>query len=138
MVNDGVGGAFVEPVDIPSDGRPSLLGLDEATTLTAMSKISLIAKITAAEGKAEELEAVMANLIAAAEEEAGLEVYSAHADRNEPGVFYFFELYQGEDALKVHGKGDAMKATMGAMGSLLGGRPEVTMLDPIVAKGLSL
>ncbi len=103
-----------------------------------MSKISLIAKLTAADGKADELEAALAQLIAAADEEAGLEVYSAHADRANPGVYYFFELYAGDDALAVHGKGDGMKAAMGALGSLLGGRPEVTKLDPVVAKGLAL
>ena len=58
-----------------------------------MSKIALIAKLTAADGKAPELEAALASLIAAAEEEAGLEVYSAHADRAEPSVNYFFEMY---------------------------------------------
>ncbi len=103
-----------------------------------MSKITLIAKLTAAEGKSEELEAALASLIEAASEEPGLEIYSAHADRSEPGVYYFFEMYADGDALKVHGKGEAMKAAMGAMGSLLGGRPEVTMLDPLVAKGLAL
>ncbi len=103
-----------------------------------MSKISLIAKLTAAEGKADALEAALADLIAAAEEEAGLEVYSAHADRAEPGVYYFFEVYADADAMAVHGKGDAMKQAMGALGALLGGRPEVTKLEPLVAKGLDL
>ncbi len=102
-----------------------------------MSKITLIAKLTAAEGKSDELEVALASLIEAAAEEPGLEVYSAHADRAEPGVYYFFEMYTDADALKVHGKGEAMKASMGALGSLLGGRPEVTMLDPVVAKGLA-
>ncbi len=103
-----------------------------------MSKISLIAKLTAADGKGPELEAALASLIAAAEEEAGLEVYSAHADRANPGVYYFFEMYADGDALAIHGKGDAMKSAMGALGGLLGGRPEVTLLEPVVAKGLSL
>lgn len=103
-----------------------------------MSKISLIAKLTAAEGKSDELEAALATLIGAAEEEAGLEVYSAHADAKEPGTYYFFELYTDQDALAVHGKGDQMKQAMGALGGLLSGRPEVTMLRPVVAKGLSL
>jgi quinol monooxygenase YgiN len=103
-----------------------------------MSKTSLIAKLTAAEGKSSELEAALAGVIAAAEEEAGLEVYSAHASKDEPGVYYFFELYQNDDALAVHGKGDGMKAAMAAFGGCLGGRPEITMMTPIAAKGLSL
>ena len=103
-----------------------------------MSKVSLIAKLTAADGKADELRAAMGALIEAADEEPGLEVYSVHADANDPQVFYFFELYRDQDALGVHGKGDRMKAAMGAMGSLLGGRPEITMMSPVVAKGLDL
>lgn len=103
-----------------------------------MSKISLIAKLTAADGKADELRAALANMIVAAEEEAGLEIYSAHVDSSDANVFYFFELYADQAALDVHGKGDGMKAAMGALGGLLGGRPEVTMMSPVVAKGLDV
>ncbi|MEL7208486.1 MAG: putative quinol monooxygenase [Actinomycetota bacterium] len=103
-----------------------------------MSKISLIAKLTAAEGKTDELSAALQNMITAAVEEPGLEVYSVHADANAEGVFYFFELYADQAALDVHGKGDQMKEAMGALGGLLGGRPEITMLSPVAAKGLDL
>lgn len=103
-----------------------------------MSKIALIAKLTAAEGKADELKASLASLIDAAAEEAGLEVYAAHSDSKDPNVVWFYELYAGDDALAVHGRGDRMKPAMKALGSLLGGRPEVHQLSPIVAKGLDV
>lgn len=103
-----------------------------------MSKISLIAKLTAAEGKADELEAALHGMITAAEEEPGLEIYSVHKDNEDPSVFYFFELYTDAAALEVHGKGDGMKQAMGALGGLLGGRPEVSRLTPVVAKGMAL
>jgi quinol monooxygenase YgiN len=103
-----------------------------------MSKISLIAKLTAAEGKVDELRAALDALIPEADEEEGLEVYSVHADNANDGVFYFFEMYRDQAALDVHGKGERMKAAMGALGGLLGGRPEVTMLTPVAAKGLSV
>lgn len=103
-----------------------------------MSKISLIAKLTAAEGKADELRSAFGAMITAAEEETGLEIYSVHADSADSNVFYFFELYSDQAALDVHGKGDGMKAAMGALGGLLGGRPEVTMMSPVVAKGLDV
>lgn len=103
-----------------------------------MSKISLIAKLTAAEGKADDLEAALRGVIAAASEEEGLEVYSAHASNDEPGVFYFFELYHDQAAVDVHGKGDGMRAAMGAFGGLLGGRPEITRMTPVAAKGLDV
>jgi len=103
-----------------------------------MSKISLIAKLTAAEGKSSELEAVLTNVIAAAEEEEGLEVYSVHAANDEPGVYYFFELYRDEEAKAVHGKGEGMRTAMGAFAGLLGGRPEIIMMTPVAAKGLDI
>jgi quinol monooxygenase YgiN len=102
-----------------------------------MSKISLIAKLTAAEGKAGELGAALEALISAADEEDGLEIYSVHVDAGDANVFHFFELYRDQSALDVHGKGDQMKAAMGALGGLLAGRPEVTMMHPLAAKGLS-
>lgn len=101
-----------------------------------MSKISLIAKLTVAEGKEAELEAALDSLIDAADEEPGLEVYSAH--RAGDGVYYFFEVYSDQAALDVHGKGEKMRPAMGALGSLLAGRPEVSLLTPVVAKGLDV
>lgn len=103
-----------------------------------MSKISLFAKLTAAEGKAEALEVAFRGVIEAAEEEAGLEVYSVHAVDDQPGVYYFFELYRDDEAKEVHGKGEKMRAAMGAFGGLLAGRPELTMMTPIAAKGLDI
>ena len=103
-----------------------------------MSKISLIAKLTAAEGKAAELEDALRNVVAAGDEEDGLEVYSAHAPDDEPGVFYFFELYRDDEAMAVHGKGELMRAAMGAFGGLLGGRPEIIKMTPVAAKGLDI
>ena len=103
-----------------------------------MSKIALIAKLTAAEGKADELEAAIKNVVDAADEEAGLEVYAASRVSDDPGVFYFFEVYRDGDALGVHGKGERMRAAMGAFGGLMAGRPEVTVMSPVGAKGLDV
>jgi quinol monooxygenase YgiN len=103
-----------------------------------MSKISLIAKLTAAEGKSSELEEALRGVVAASAEEDGLEIYSAHASADEPGVYYFFELYKDDAAMAAHGAGDAMKAAMGAFAGCLGGRPEITKMTPVVAKGFDL
>lgn len=103
-----------------------------------MSKITVIAKLTAAEGKSTEVEEALRGVVAAADEEAGLEVYSAHAANDQPGVYYFFEIYRDDEALAVHGKGDRMRAAMGAFAGLLAARPEVINMTPVVAKGLDL
>ena len=101
-----------------------------------MSKIALIAKLTAAEGKIDRLRDAFDALVAAAEEEDGLEIYSVHTDTANEGVFYFYELYHDQAALDDHGQTDRMRAAMGAIGGLLGGQPEVTILSPMVAKGI--
>ena len=49
-----------------------------------------------------------------------------------------FELYADQGALDVHGKAEPMLGAMKALGGLLGGRPEVTMMTPVAAKGLDL
>ncbi len=103
-----------------------------------MSKIALIAKLTAQDGKADEFEAALQHMIVAAEEETGLEIYSVHRVDDEPGVYYFFELYTDGDAFAVHGKGDGMKAAMGAVGGLLAARPEIIKATPVAAKGMAV
>lgn len=103
-----------------------------------MSKISLIAKLTAAEGRTADLEDALHAVIAAAEEEEGLEIYSAHRVDDQPGVYYFFELYRDQEAKDVHGRGERMQAAMGAFGGLLGARPELVFMTPVAAKGLDI
>ncbi len=101
-----------------------------------MSKITLIAKLTAAEGKTDEFEAALTTMVEASNEEAGLEIYSAH--RGDDNIYWFFELYTDGDALAVHGKGDGMKAAMKAIADFMGAPPEVHVCSPVVAKGLAI
>ncbi len=101
-----------------------------------MSKHSLIARLTCTEGRAEAFETELAALIEASNEEAGLEIYSAHRDAD--NVYWFFELYTDDDAVSAHGKGDAMKKAMAATGAFLAGPPEIHRLTPVAAKGLAI
>ena len=103
-----------------------------------MTKISIIATLTAAEGKGPSLRNALVDLIACADEEPGCEVYSVHADRNDPHTFHFFELYTDRDALKAHGMGERMGAAMAEVGGLLASPPVITRLEPVAAKGLDL
>lgn len=102
-----------------------------------MTKLSLTATLTCQDGKTDDFEAALAALIEASEEEPGLEIYSAHRvpDTND---YVFFELYTNEDAFAVHGKGPEMRAAMKAVGALLAAAPDITMLAPVVAKGMDL
>lgn len=103
-----------------------------------MSKRSIIAKLTCDPGNIDDFEAALVGVVAAAEEETGLEIYSVHKDNDEAGTYWFFELYTDEGALGAHGSGDGMKAAMSEVGGLLNAKPDVKILAPTVAKGLDL
>jgi quinol monooxygenase YgiN len=101
-----------------------------------MNKVALIAKLTAAEGKRDELvEALKAAIDAVAGEEK-TEVYALHLDAGDEHRVWFYELYTDQDGFSTHSTGDAMKA-LGGVGSLMGERPELIFLTPVAAKGLT-
>ena len=101
-----------------------------------MAKQSLIAKLTCTAGRTEEFEAELAMLIEASNEEAGLEIYSAHRDAD--NVYWFFELYTDDAAAAEHGRGEAMAKAMAVTGAFLAAPPEIHRLAPVVAKGLDI
>ena len=103
-----------------------------------MEKITLVATLAAVEGKEAQLQDALVELVAAADEEPGCEIYSVHSSPNEPGVFRFFELYTDRDALKAHGRGQRMATAMTKLEGLLAGPPEILRLTPLAAKGLDL
>lgn len=103
-----------------------------------MSRIALTATLTAADGEHAELESALRDLVEAADEEDGLEVYSIFRTVEEPARYQVVEIYRDQAALDAHGRGDRMRAAMSAVGGLLGGRPVITMLEPIASKGLAV
>lgn len=103
-----------------------------------MPKISLIVRLTAVDGKQAELEDAIRRVVGQADEEEGPEVYSAHAVDEEPGAFDFFGLYRDDEAKSAHGRGERMREAMGSFAGLLAGRPEITRMTPVAAKGLDL
>lgn len=104
-----------------------------------MSKISIIAKITAQDGKRDELVAAFAPMLEhVGTAEPGTEVYMLHTDDKDPNVCWFYELYTDGEAAKVHGTSDMMKAVGKNLAPLLAGRPELSFVTPVGGKGLSL
>jgi quinol monooxygenase YgiN len=103
-----------------------------------MSKVAVVAKLTAAPGKRDELIDVFKGLFDAVEAEAGTEIYSLHTDTGDADTVWFFEFYRDNDALAAHGGSDAMKALGPKLAGLLGGAPDLRVLAPVVAKGLAL
>ncbi len=60
------------------------------------------------------------------------------AQQADDTTYWFFEVYSGDEALKVHGKGELMRPAMKGLGAFLAGAPEITMLSPVVAKGIEI
>jgi quinol monooxygenase YgiN len=102
-----------------------------------MPKVAVVAKLTAAPGKRDEVVDVLKDVVAATEQEAGTLVYAMNVEKD-GDVIWFFELYTDEGALGVHAGSDAMKASGPRLAGKLAGRPEIIQLTPVVAKGLPL
>jgi quinol monooxygenase YgiN len=96
----------------------------------------VIAKLTAKEGKRDELVRRMGGLLDVVNEEPGTLVYSIHTSTAEPNVIYFFELYTDQSALTAHASSDGLKAAGAGMGDLLGAAPELYTCEMVTAKGL--
>ena len=101
-----------------------------------MSKIAVLAKITTVEGKRDEVAALFAAHVQAVEAEAGTEVYAMHIAAADDVTIWFYEIYTDKAAIDAHGGSEAMKALNPKLKGLLAGRPELTMLTPVAAKGL--
>lgn len=101
-----------------------------------MSKVSVIGSLTCLDGKAEEMEEVLAAMVDTARDEPGVEIYSYH--RGEANTFWFFALMADESAMQQHGQSNAMKAAMLGIGPLVAGPPQMTVTVPVAAVGLDL
>lgn len=101
-----------------------------------MSKTAMIGTLTAQEGKADEMEAVLASMVDAAHDEPGTEVYAYF--RGPDDTFHFFALMTDEASMQGHGQSPAMQAAMEAFMPLMAAPPAMTPARPIKAIGLDL
>lgn len=102
------------------------------------SKVSLLARVVCQPGKETEFEQTIRDAVLASGEESSLEIYSAHRSSDAPGEYYFFEVYTEPSARGVHGGGPEMAAALPALRELLAAAPEVTLMSPVAAKGITL
>lgn len=101
-----------------------------------MAKVAVVAKLTAQEGKRDELATALKVMFDAVEQEPGTLTYLLHSDNSDADVLWFYELYTGDDALASHSSSDAFKSLGGALGGLLAARPDMHLLTPLGGKGL--
>ena len=99
-----------------------------------MSRIAVVAKLVAAEGKREELRARLAEHFARVEDEEGTLVFSWQVDFRNPDAFWAYEVYASREALAAHAEWAA--GPVEEMADLLASAPEVSFCRPLMAKGL--
>ena len=101
-----------------------------------MSKVSMMGTITCQDGKADEMATVLADMVEAARDEPGVEIYSYH--RGEGNSFSFFGLMSDEESMQNHGQSEAMQAAMQAFGPLMAEPPQMSPATPIAAVGFEV
>ena len=101
-----------------------------------MSKVAMMGTFTCQDGKAEEMEAVLVEMVEAARGEPGVEIYSYH--RGEDNTFWFFALMADQESIQNHGQSEAMQAAMSSFGPLVAEPPQMSVTTPVAALGLDL
>jgi len=101
-----------------------------------VSKVSVMGTFTCREGKADEMEEVLASMVDAAASEPGVEIYSYHRDAT--NTYWFFALMTDGGSMEAHGQSEGMQAAMAAFGPLVADPPQMTVATPVAAVGLDL
>jgi quinol monooxygenase YgiN len=105
-------------------------------TEASNGKVAVLARIPAQPGKRDELVAALQAAIDNANTEDGTLLYILHTDDKDPDAVLFYELYSNQEAFTAHGTSDRFKEIGMSLRELAGGRPEITMLTPVIGKGL--
>ena len=100
-----------------------------------MPNVSLLAKVTAQEGKGDELIAAFEPLIQQVRKEPGTLLYLINRSKDDPDLFWFSELYTDEDAFAAHSGSDAMAKAVPTLGPLIA-ESELILGEPVLASGL--
>jgi quinol monooxygenase YgiN len=101
-----------------------------------MGKVSVMGTFRCQDGKATEVETVLATMVEAARGEPGVEIYSYH--RGEGNTFWFFALMTDQESMQHHGQSEAMQAAMEGFMPLVAEPPQMSVTTPVAAVGLDL
>ena len=85
-------------------------------------ELHVFAKVVAQEDKADEVRAVLTELVSAIRKENGVIKYHLHEDISRPGAFMFAETYENEAMLDAHRKSAAFGKAFSAIKSMLAAR----------------
>lgn len=76
--------------------------------------LTILAQITAAEGKADLVRAELEKLVPITRSEAGCIQYDLHVDNANPGFFVFYETWESRELWQAHMNAPHLKAYMNA------------------------
>lgn len=93
--------------------------------------ISVVAKLVVQEGKAEETIEAFKALLPEVAKEQGTLLYSLNRNPNDPNTIVVIERYVDKAALTEHSSTAHFKAFSKTLGSVLAGKPEITVLEEI-------
>ena len=91
----------------------------------ATDTLRMVVTMTAPDGKADELRAVLESLVEPSRAEAGCLQYELLENLDDPNQFTFVEEWRDAAAIDAHAKTDHFKEGMGKLKGLLAGRPEL-------------
>jgi quinol monooxygenase YgiN len=87
----------------------------------------VVAKMKALEGKEEDMEKALKDMVALVSKEPGTLVYTLHKDQNDPRSFLFYEKYKDLESLGFHSSTPYFKELFKTLKPLLDGKPEIAM-----------
>lgn len=93
--------------------------------------ISVIARLTVKDGKAEDAVALLKELMKAVAEEEGTLSYTLNQDEKRPNEIVIMERYTDHDALAFHGSTDHFKRFNQQIAGLMAAKPVIEVLDEI-------
>jgi quinol monooxygenase YgiN len=103
-----------------------------------MSKVSVVARIEAKDGKGDELVAAFEKLLAEVANEERTIHYIVHQSSSNPNILYVTEIYEDQAALDAHMGADYFASFGASLGDLVNGA-DLEFLTPVaVGKGLDL
>ena len=96
-----------------------------------MSRVVVIASFVAQEGKADEAEDTLRDLIEGSHAEAGCLNYALHRDNNDPNAFVLVEVWTSQVALDAHLQQPYVKALAEKAPGLVAAPPVVRFCSPV-------
>jgi (4S)-4-hydroxy-5-phosphonooxypentane-2,3-dione isomerase len=100
-----------------------------------MPFVSIVARVTVHEGRADEYLAAFAPLLGQAEKDPGTLLYAVHRSRDDPQVFWTTEIYADEAAFTAH-SGSEIHAAATPIFTELIAKSDVMVGETLMAKGL--